>query len=324
MCKNRLRVWGLYTDEGRVAACETIERPALVQAKNGEVKSTSSFSIGAVFTPKEHRGKGYASVMMKQMASGVPFKPALSDEEIIKATGVKTVDQSLRFTPLWSDVGVFYEKFGWKGTTDYQYEVNIAEGHVPETNGTSPVKYLNESDIYKLGDLETANFISDFEKFPYKGDYKCGIVPDHTLYEWHFARAKYLAKFAKAPVPTVFGAQVGDSWMAWHHMYNAKELAVLRVKLAKAEDLKVLIDAAKKHVKEAGFSMIDKVVVWQQEREWNDVVGCVKQNEFEKEMEELGAKYEHRGSSIPCVMFVEGDIQGCACEFVDHGKLTWT
>lgn len=126
MCKNRLKSWGLYIEDGtRVAACETLERPALVQCKDGKIKSTSTFSIGAVFTPKEHRGKGYASVMMKQMASGIPFKPTLTDADIIKATGVSDVDQTLRVTPLWSDVGTFYEKFGWIGTTDLQYVFEV-------------------------------------------------------------------------------------------------------------------------------------------------------------------------------------------------------
>lgn len=347
MCKNRLKSWGLYIEDGtRVAACETLERPSLVQKKGEQVKSTSTFSIGAVFTPKQFRGKGYASVMMRQMASGIPYKPTLSDAEIIKATGVSEVDQSLRSTPLWSDVGTFYEKFGWMGTTDLQYVFHADEtatqngvnGHSNGTNGhsngingtngtnghSSSVKYLSEDDVYPLADAEAANFISDFEKFPFKGDYKCGIVPDRTVYEWHFARAKFLAKFANVPEPKAYGAQIGDSWMAWHHMYNARELVILRVKLAKAEDLVELIAAAKKHLADDGYSnQINKIVLWEQEREWDHIVDGLSYEDIDRAIEKCGGKQEHRGSSIPCVMFVEEKLQKEAMEFVDHGKLTW-
>lgn len=344
MCKNRLKSWGLYIEDGtRVAACETLERPSLVQKKDGQVKSTSTFSIGAVFTPKEFRGKGYASVMMKQMASGIPFKPTLSDAEIIKATGVSEVDQTLRVTPLWSDVGTFYEKFGWMATTDLQYVFHVdeaatqngvnghsngANGHSNGTNGvnghSNSVKYLSEDDIYSLADVEAASFTSDFEKFPFKGNYKCGVVPDRTVYQWHFARAHYLAKFAKVADPTVYGAQIGDSWMAWHHMYNARELVVLRVKLAKAEDLVGLIAAAKKHLSDEGYSnKINKIIVWEQEREWDHIVDGLSKEAFNQAVEKCGGKTEHRGSSIPCVMFVEEQLQKEVMEFVDHGKLTW-
>ncbi|KAG5356807.1 Lysine acetyltransferase [Yarrowia sp. C11] len=334
MCKNRLKSWGLYIEDGtRVAACETLERPALVQHKDGKLKATSTFSIGAVFTPKEHRGKGYASIMMRQMASGIPFKPTLSDAEIIKATGVSDVDQSLRVTPLWSDVGTFYEKFGWIGTTDLQYAIEVGEpatqngvnGHSNGTNGhTNSVKFLSESDVYSLADVETASFISDFEKFPYKGNYKCGVVPDRTVYEWHFARAKFLAEFAKVPEPKIFGAQLGDSWMAWHHMYNARELVILRAKLAKAEDLVELVAAAKKHLVNEGFSnQINKIIIWEQEREWDHIANGVPLEAITQAIEKCGGKQEHRGSSIPCVMFVEDQLQKEPMEFVDHGKLTW-
>ncbi|KAG5366922.1 Lysine acetyltransferase [Yarrowia sp. B02] len=327
MCKNRIKSWGLYTEKGRVAACETLERPALVQHKDGSVKSTSSFSIGAVFTPKEHRGNGYASVMMRQMASGIPYKPTLSDAEIIKSTGVSEVDQDLRFTPLWSDVGTFYEKFGWQPTTDLQYVFEAQQatnGHTNGVNGHSTVKYLSEDEVYALADKEAASFIADFEKYPFKGDYKCGIVPDRTVYEWHFARAKYLAKFAGVLAPTVFGVQVGDSWMAWHHMYNAQELVVLRAKLAKPEDLSELVAAAKKHLATDGYcERINKVLIWQQERDWNHFVGGIAEEAFDQAVQSCGGKLEHRGSSIPCNMFVEEKLQKEVSEFVDHGKLTW-
>ncbi|AOW04994.1 YALI0E05533p [Yarrowia lipolytica CLIB122] len=347
MCKNRLKSWGLYIEDGtRVAACETLERPALVQCKDGKIKSTSTFSIGAVFTPKEHRGKGYASVMMKQMASGIPFKPTLTDADIIKATGVSDVDQTLRVTPLWSDVGTFYEKFGWIGTTDLQYVFEVdgsasqngvngtpngtngtngVNGHTNGTNGhSSAVKYLSEEDVYRLADVEASSFASDFEKFPFKGSYKCGIVPDRTVYEWHLARAKFLAKFAKVPEPKVFGAQIGDSWMAWHHMYNARELVILRAKLAKAEDLVELIAAAKNHLCKDGFSdQINKIILWEQEREWNHIVDGLSYDAIDQAIEKSQGKREHRGSSIPAVMFVEYKLQKDAMEFVDHGKLTW-
>lgn len=56
-------------------------------------------------------------------------------------------------------------------------------------------------------------------------------------------------------------------------MYNARELVILRAKLAKAEDLVELIAAAKNHLCKDGFSdQINKIILWEQEREWNHIV----------------------------------------------------
>lgn len=107
-------------------------------------------------------------------------------------------------------------------------------------------------------------------------------------------------------------------------MYNARELVILRAKLAKAEDLVELIAAAKNHLCKDGFSdQINKIILWEQEREWNHIVDGLSYDAIDQAIEKSQGKREHRGSSIPAVMFVEYKLQKDAMEFVDHGKLTW-
>lgn len=65
------QTWWVLVDEAAserilLAGCESFRKKAIV-AKDGQIKDVITHGVGSVFSPPEHRGKGYAGRMMQEV-----------------------------------------------------------------------------------------------------------------------------------------------------------------------------------------------------------------------------------------------------------------
>lgn len=75
-----------------LCGCETYRKKAIV-AKNGEVKDVLCHGIGSVFCPNEHRGRGYAQRMMRDLG------------KLLRTWQTEEDGEKVLFSILFSDIG---------------------------------------------------------------------------------------------------------------------------------------------------------------------------------------------------------------------------
>jgi hypothetical protein len=206
-----------------VSACESLCRPALYKKKGSPVEETLNHSIGSVFTPTEHRGKGYAKIMMRFLVDKLNHW---------KCEDLTTEQQSHTLISLWSDVGTYYAQFGYKLTDTREILCKLDEQQVLQwPEGVE--KITSSEDIAEIAAFdealmkETMDHDSETDGIP-----RVAIAPRAGGFEHTNWRAKYQAPYmSKVPakVPTVFGAKSGATRMLWTQDFGANTLYVLRV-----------------------------------------------------------------------------------------------
>lgn len=80
-----------------LSTCETIRKGALVKYKDGRIVRSVSHVIGSVYTPLEHRGKGYGKAMLELVAKEIT--------ELRLDVGGKSEVVKSPFSVLYSDIG---------------------------------------------------------------------------------------------------------------------------------------------------------------------------------------------------------------------------
>ncbi|KAI3644919.1 hypothetical protein MP228_011083 [Amoeboaphelidium protococcarum] len=89
--------------------CEAYKRPARVYQSESEYVEVQCASIASVFTPKQHRGRGYASKMMGLIAEDLK-------------------QREFQFSTLFSDIGCqFYAMLGWTPYSSLQLRLDVKE-----------------------------------------------------------------------------------------------------------------------------------------------------------------------------------------------------
>ncbi|KAI3629826.1 hypothetical protein MIR68_011261 [Amoeboaphelidium protococcarum] len=89
--------------------CEAYKRPARVYKSQSEYVEVQCGSIASVFTPKQQRGRGYASKMISLIAQDLRYR-------------------GFQFSTLFSDIGCeFYAKLGWTPFSSLQLRLDVKE-----------------------------------------------------------------------------------------------------------------------------------------------------------------------------------------------------
>ncbi|KAK6384464.1 hypothetical protein LTS17_002027 [Exophiala oligosperma] len=188
------------------ASCESILFHAYV-AQEGRLKQVRAHGIGTVYTPAEHRGKGYAGRMMADLGPRLEIWQQQQQQQIPRGA-LKKNAASL----LFSDIGPsYYARFGWEAHPSNHvhlsslkdrdsYYRESAKLDLPSVHdltavdlpGIPAVSHLRHELLSKsAADPETTYF---------------AVLPSVEHFRWHHAREEFVCRSLGKQIPVVKGA----------------------------------------------------------------------------------------------------------------------
>lgn len=261
----RLEILDEATGEWKMASsCETLNRPAFYKVKGKPVQETTSISIGAVFTPEEYRGKGYARKLLNHVIEQFDIKDgdfkhhfeSLNDEQFQNS-----------FSVLWSDVGHYYDSFGYKLSTNLELVIPLTSEPIKEKLD-SKIEWFTEDDVAKFSDADQKQFMDDLDHLTEQdGIPRAVIKPSKEVHQMTHARAHFVAPLLRShlvdkkpeeitkKIKTVeyFGAKCGPVQMLWTQDIGNNKLNVIRVMV----DSQVRDSIAPKQVLESIVALLE-------------------------------------------------------------------
>ncbi|VVT58254.1 uncharacterized protein SAPINGB_P006114 [Magnusiomyces paraingens] len=322
-----------------VSTCEILTRPAIYSVGGQQVRSTLSHTVGAVFTPEEHRGHGHAKRMLEYIVN--EFDKGLEGEfgshfkDIIDPDSTVAHEQVAQaFSILWSDIGAYYSMFGYALTSSEQLQVPVDKMvEAPQ------VEWLGEEDVKAFAERDCANFEAQVQALAQRdGCVRAAIVPSHEVHVMTHARVHYLAPLMRPDLQIPvrrFGAKAGALSMLWTLDFAGDKLAILRVqtKLEEEEennqkevvlkDFETLIKAA---LSEALAWNLGSVVLWAQDVPRNlsgDPLLTLEEMAAAVGWTESGARVLLRDTSWPMVRTLHGYATLGPGPVVFDGRYAW-
>lgn len=201
-----------------VSCCETLTRPAYYKIKNKPIGETICHSIGAVFTPAQYRGKGYAKKLLNYVISQfddrngafAPLYDALdkrlsssssssSSNKVNEEEEAKSKERFQNsFSVLWSDVEYYYNSFGYKLSSNFELVIPITKTDSNNNNNTkiidNEIKWLTEKDVAEFSlqdEYQFREFLSADTQ--YDGIPRAAIIPSANVHQMTHARAHFVA-----------------------------------------------------------------------------------------------------------------------------------
>lgn len=195
-----------------LSSCESLLKNAYL-AKNGEVKKILAHGIGSVYCRPEHRGRGYAQRMMKELGAKLE-------------TWQQSKNITNLFSVLYSDIGPkFYAKQGWKAFPS----THISLEPVNDEKYSQRSKNLPGLEELSTADLDTLPMISSLEStlvdLSKSAPDKTFVTfrPDKAHFQWHFMREEFLSEYLGRTFPHVKGAIDPKTGIAliWSRTFSA-------------------------------------------------------------------------------------------------------
>lgn len=247
-----LSTWVLLDEnDDIVTCCETYTRDCLYQSR-----LMKCVSIASVFTPSNHRRKGYAAAMLSQLQSEL-----------------KKMDNVVAST-LYSDIGPdYYHKMNWKCYPSITLSTTVHQS----TNDQQTVSFLSLEQAKVLIRNEASELIANANT---SGKDTLTLLPSPENLEWHLQRAKFYLSLNDKDnnsLESKLGLQKDTDYLVWTIDTKKKSLSILHAKLsAKTSTLDLLL-AAKKQALEWKLATVDmwgplpNVSQWTQECGWSVV-----------------------------------------------------
>lgn len=219
---DRITGWILTTDslptnsDGSrpiLASCESIAIHAYA-ARDGVVEKIQAHGIASVYNRPEHRGKGYASRMMAELAKRLE-------------SWQSTSDSINKFSVLFSDIGqTFYARHGWQVSSSTHIHLHPIDQNAYDS-ARSDLPGVDELLLEDLRDIPAIEYLEHrlqktSQAMP--GKIHVAIRPDLEHFEWHFARDEFQTKMVGRRFPKVKGAIHRPTGIAliWCRVYAAK------------------------------------------------------------------------------------------------------
>ena len=201
---DRITGWILTTDslpnnsDGSrpiLASCESIAIHAYA-ARDGGLEKIQAHGIASVYNRAEHRGKGYASRMMAELAKRLE-------------TWQSPNGSINKFSVLFSDIGqTFYARHGWQVFSSTHIHLDPLDQNA-YTLAKRAFPSVEDLSLEDLRDIPTVEYLEHrlrkaSEANP--GKTHVAIRPDLEHFEWHFARDEFQTKIVGKNFPKVKGA----------------------------------------------------------------------------------------------------------------------
>ncbi|KXN71309.1 hypothetical protein CONCODRAFT_84787 [Conidiobolus coronatus NRRL 28638] len=226
--------------------CESYSRPGIVYEKDtNETRHVTCASICSVFTPNEHRGKGYCSTMFK-----------LLEQEYRKL--------GLVFDILYSDIGKYYERFDYLPYSESEVVLNSSDNCSSE-NLKNLITPLDREQYIPIFNQIVANLDSDLVEHVKNSSSEYGflLTPTVEALEWHWGRQDIYCKFLNKKVPKVQGFYIQDAnspnLVLVNHDYTDNSLVVLNYFNKDAEIGAKLFEYLRYYANQVG---LEKVKCW--------------------------------------------------------------
>jgi N-acetylglutamate synthase-like GNAT family acetyltransferase len=208
--KKHLNTWVLVDEQNNIlSSLETYEM------KN------SVFGIASVCTPKQNRGKGFASFLLKEV--------------IQKILNSKFKAKFLLFSEVEPKI---YKNLGFKEIFTQEYFIKFTQPLFDKENFSKlKIHYLNLSEIEKvLNDIQVT------------------ISPSFEQFLWHFKRSEFYALCFKINTKLEYGIKLDDgSFLIWFYDFKKNQLKSLCFAPKSIESQKVLIECAQNECKKFGL-----------------------------------------------------------------------
>lgn len=214
-----------------LSACRYNSRRAVAVDSSGlfEIKEAS---IANVFTTKKFRGKGYAAKVVS------------------RATELALKDNSL--VTLWSDVGTYYSRFGFK-----PLEANSQIVIVEDLPWPDNVDAIGKDSRHEYITKHQDEIKTSLRKVYEETQVPCAaVLPTDNIYDVWWTSSEYTAKVTNARLGSAWGAKTGDSWCLWTYHTPSNTMLMLGMG-GSPEDSEKLITAAVAAAHQAGLSKLE-------------------------------------------------------------------
>ncbi|KAI8958932.1 hypothetical protein F5Y11DRAFT_334616 [Daldinia sp. FL1419] len=274
-----------------LAMCKTMHRDLLVRdgsAPRGEavVRQEQGYCICSVVTSSTYRGRGLASVLLKEVAGWLD--------------GPGNATASI----LYSDVGDFYVNKGWNVLAASESILTVPLSILPKDKAQFPeTRPLTADDVPTLCERDVDSLKEDFRKYDLlKGSTLATVLPTADLISWLQARNEYMNSQLCSKPPQIQGSvcESAESWVFWCSDLRHKEIIVQHVKPPRGQNeatstrvlARLLLDA----IEEAARWEIPEVSIWNPSPEVYKAIDFLNL--------ELGVKvknHEREKEHIPCL-----------------------
>jgi hypothetical protein len=218
-----MNTW-LYVEDGKVlSSCETFRMDSFLDGRAGV-----TFGVASVYTEPELRGRGYAGKMMQLLPT-----------------------QGFQAGILFSDVGDYYGRFGWRTIPAFERALSPA---------------AVESAAIRLRTIELDTIFSRLE--PPRARFL--VWPSAAQLDWHRERERaYADLFGRHALPYA-GARSDGGVIAWAADFKNEKLLILHLQADSADDVRALVAAAQA---EAAAAKLQQVICWDVLAPWPEDLG---------------------------------------------------
>ncbi|KAI1264794.1 hypothetical protein F5Y18DRAFT_417379 [Xylariaceae sp. FL1019] len=197
-----------------LASCKTIRRQLLLANATCGIWGGVGYCIASVVTDPQYRRMGLTSLLLQHLGDWM--------DRLGGATA----------SMLYSSIGNFYERRGWKKKDCTLCVLTRIEVPLPKEVGLSlPQSFLlGRKDIPQLCDMDTTSVKDNFGHFAVRNDRTyLAVVPNVNTITWLHDRAEFISQKLFGRVPLHFGTKCNRIWMYWFHDFRKNQLAIQRV-----------------------------------------------------------------------------------------------
>ncbi|KAI5861667.1 hypothetical protein GGS23DRAFT_144296 [Durotheca rogersii] len=288
---NGWRFWTLVTADGPervVAMCKTMHRDLLVRDARG-TRQEQGYCICSVVTDANHRGRGLASILLKNVA------------EWLDGPGDATASM------LYSDVGKFYVSRGWDTLDAFHSTLTRPPSPPPEQAQLVETRHFTKDELPSLCERDVESLKGELSTDG-RGELMT-VLPTGDLVGWLQGRAEFMGNALVGKASDVKGTicESADAWLYWYHDYDSRKLYVQRIKKPRlgysdATRTRALAQLLLDALDEAQKWQFTGVIVWNPDSEVQSALTLLSQ-EFGVDV----TSEEREQKSVPCVRWRGGE-----------------
>ncbi|QPG76163.1 hypothetical protein FOA43_003549 [Brettanomyces nanus] len=237
-----------------VSACEILVRDSyFVDASSNDktdIQECLSAVIGSVFTFPEYRSRGYATKMLKLLVDKMKI----------------LLGNPYDFSFLYSEVGEFYSKFGFKSYYEPLCVIQVGSHRTKVS-----YKYTElTTDFHAQMELYDERLKRLMKKHAQKENkLVVSLKPEQNIIEWFLNRSRFSARALKGftdirTKELVFGAKLDtetNDFIIWFDDFRENTAVVLLLYADSLENVKKLVDICKFHIP----NEMNKIIFWETE-----------------------------------------------------------
>lgn len=169
-----------------LSSCGLYQRPSVIKIKGSKPIETISHTIIAVVTPLKHRGKGYAAKLLTHATKFI-------DDEQARLASESNCKAPFGFSHLFSDVGDYYSKFGYKRINSDELYIDLSGSDEAKSfQAPRGLKWLMPEDFDSLAETDREQFLQDIDKLTEQdGITRVAITPSPEYFRFYESSSVY-------------------------------------------------------------------------------------------------------------------------------------